>query len=176
MSVRPANWSLFGVSAARRAEADRDEPAHKPDRPQLQLLKGGAASRRERLLALGPRIRLVATVSAVGAVLFGVVAFHVVLSQGQFTLEKLEARADEQQSQYEKLRLEVARLESPQRITDEAINRLGLVPADKVIPVTPDAADMPKGSVDTSGQATTSTTTDAGRWDEVKPHLSSAAK
>jgi cell division protein FtsL len=115
----------------------------------------------------------------VGVVLFGVVAFHVLLSQGQFQLERLQAKADTQQTQYEKLRLQVAQLESPERITNEAQNRLGMVPADKVTPVTPSAADMAKGTDNnavSAGPAAPPTTDDPGDWAKVKPHLSSPAQ
>jgi cell division protein FtsL len=160
---------MFGVSSARRA-VEEDERSRQ--RPKLTLVEGGARPRLERL---APQIRFFAPIVVIAAVLFGVVAFHVVLSQGQFQLEKLQSKADTQQEQYEKLRYQVAQLESPDRIKSEAMNRLGLVPADKVIPVTPGTADMPNGRVQQPGQATTSTT-DPGQWTQVKPHLSSASQ
>jgi cell division protein FtsL len=171
MSLRPAQWSMFGVSSARRAmEPERS----RAQRPNLTLVEGGAEPRIDRLRA---QIRFFAPIAIVAAVLFGVVAFHVVLSQGQFQLEKMQSKADAQQTQYEKLRFQVAQLESPDRIKAEAMNRLGLVPADKVIPVTPGASDMPNGRVQQPGQATTPTTeTDPGQWAQVKPHLSSASQ
>lgn len=176
MSLRPAQWPLFGVNAARRAtEPERSKPPRRldrQDRPDLKLVQGGDSPRLERF---SPRARIVSLVALVIVVLFGVVAFHVMLSQGQFELSAMQARADDQQDQYERLRWQVAQLESPQRITNEAMNRLGLVQADKVTPVTPSQADMPDGRVDQSGKATT-TTVDPGQWEKVKPHLSSATK
>lgn len=183
MSLRPAQWQFFGVSPARRAsEPERERKARNPNRPNLTLVEGSKNSKSSkkaqarRIERLSPGIRLVGMIGVVIAVLFGVVAFHVMLSQGQFQLNALEKKADEQQTQYERLRAEVAQLESPQRITSEAINRLGLVPADKVTPVTPGEADMPNGRSDQTGTAPTTTTSDPGQWNRVKPHLSSATK
>jgi hypothetical protein len=116
---------------------------------------------------------------AVG-LLFALVAFHVLLTQGQFKLQKLENRANDAQAQYERNRLQVAQLESPSRITDEAVNRLGMVPADKVTPITPGAQQLPRTAdggvapVDGGTAAPDQTITDdPGAWTSVKPHLNS---
>lgn len=168
MSLRPAPW--FGTSSSRRASVD---PAQKKAnlRPDLKLVEGGKLPRLERLT---PRVRITSLVLTISVFLFGLVAFHVVLSQGQFKLEKLEAKASQQQEQYERNRLQVAQLESPSRITSEATERLGLVPADTVTPVTPEASDMPTTPSGQSGQQASST--DPGQWSKVKPHLSSTTK
>lgn len=168
MSLRPAPWPLFGNGNARRA----GEPGA-PSKPDLRLVKGGGAPRLERL---SPRARLVSLVAMVGIVLFAVVAFHVVLSQGQFQLEKLEAKADDEQDRYSRLRLQVAELESPARITTEARDRLGMVPPKNVTPVAPKAGDMPNAPVSHSGTASPPTTRDIGDWGSVKPHLASTTK
>ena len=127
------------------------------------------------------RTRLMLLVTTVAVVLFGVVAFHVVLSQGQFRLEKLQRQAEASQSQYERLRLQVAQLESPTRITNEAQNRLGMVHPEKVTAVAPKTADMPTGtyagSIEFAGRRNgPPTTDDIGAWEQIKPHLSSSAK
>ncbi|MGH9165739.1 MAG: hypothetical protein ACRDZW_09535 [Acidimicrobiales bacterium] len=64
---------------------------------------------------------------AVAASLFGLVAAHVLLAQGQFRLQRLDGQADSAQERYERLRLEVANLEAPGRIVAVAQERLAMV-------------------------------------------------
>lgn len=177
MSLRP-NRSVFGVGGSRRASAQQSaalrEPAVAP-RPDLRVLEGGGKTLRQERLG---RARVVASVAVLGLILFGVVAFHVVLSQGQFELEQMETRAAEEQAQYDKRRLQVAQLESPERITQEATNRLGMVPAEKVTAVAPDAQDISPlaKNFEISGGNPTNDPSRAQSWAKVKPHLSSATK
>ena len=119
MSQRVAPWPLFNPGGRRTDEIDETQSG--PKRPELKLVKGGAAPRLERMT---PRVRLVSLMVMVAVVLFAVVMCHVLLSQGQFRLEALQKQANEQQDTYEKLRLQVAELESPARITNEAQTRL----------------------------------------------------
>ena len=151
-----------------------------PQKPNLKLVEGSESARLERLSS---RARLFALVTMVAVVLFGVVAFHVVLSQGQVRLEQMQRDAASAQGQYERIRLQVAQLESPSRITAEAQNRLGMVRPEKVTPVAPAISDMPPGVTSavgperkTNGRAAPSTDTDAGDWEKIKPHLNSFAK
>lgn len=189
MSLRPATpWSL-GASAKARTTAELDA-RRSPARPRLELVEGGRNGARRagtarviRPHALPSRLRLVVVVGAVVAALFGVVAFHVVLSQGQFRLADLSTRASAEQQRYERLRLEVARLEAPSRITNEATGRLGMVAPGDVIAVSPGPADapaapLPQHSVDRSDASPTTTIEDgdAGAWSRVKPHLTAAAQ
>lgn len=174
MSLRPSR-QVFGVGAKSRASQQTAlrEPARAP-RPDLRVLEGGAKTRREERLT---RFKFVASIGLVGLILFGVVAFHVVLSQGQFQLEKMETRAIEEQARYDKQRLLVAQLESPERITEEAA-RLGMVPAEKVTAVAPrpeDTSPVVNFSQKTGGNPTVDPSR-AEAWAKVKPHLSSAAK
>ncbi len=166
MSQRLAPWPMFNSGGARRSE----EESGAPTRPKLKVLEGGNSPRLERLT---PRHRLIALISMVAVVLFGVVSFHVLLSQGQYNLEKMQAQADQQQDQYERLRLQVAQLESPARITSEAQNRLGMVIPERVTPVVPKPEDITPGS-----QTTARTSDDSGpgsldTWSGVKPYLAS---
>ena len=48
----------------------------------------------------------------IAAVLFGLVAFHVVLTEGQLQLDRLQQRATDQRDEYDHLRLQVAQLEA----------------------------------------------------------------
>lgn len=59
-------------------------------------------------------------------VAFGLVAFHVFLVESQFRLERLETRLEEERQTYGQLRLEAARLKSPERILRLARERFGM--------------------------------------------------
>src|SRR6202040_2624963 len=69
--------------------------------------------------------------------LFGLAAVHVLLTEGQFRLQRLQRQSDDAQAQYVRLRLEVAQLESPQRIVAAAQERLGMVPPTALTYLTP---------------------------------------
>jgi cell division protein FtsL len=181
MSARPAPSPVFGAQA-RAQERARRAKTESTKRPKLELVKEKEPGRL-RTMAATPRAKLFAWFAFAAGLLFALVAFHVVLSQGQFELQQLENRANEEQAQYERNRLAVAQLESPSRVTDEAVNRLGMVPADKVTPITPGAQQLPRTA--TGGVAPTTGDTapenqsiddDPGAWTSVKPHLSSTNK
>ncbi len=103
-------------------------PAAAPSRGRqhadLRLVKGG-----ERVARGGRRRgRLVAgLVVAVAGGLLALVASQVVLTQGQFRLDRLQSRAAAEQARYERLRLQVAELEAPSRVVAVAQERLGMV-------------------------------------------------
>lgn len=179
MSARPAPSPVFGAQARAQERSRRAKtPAPKP--PELKLVKK-AQPGRFRTWAVSPRARLFGWFAFAAVLLFALVAFHVLLTQGQFQLQKLENGASEQQAQYERNRLEVAQLESPSRITNEAVNRLGMVPADKVTPITPNAQQLPRAAdgspapvaSEATSPDTQSIADDPGAWSSVKPHLSS---
>jgi cell division protein FtsL len=97
--------------------------------------------------------------------LFAVAVSHALLIESQAQLDRLDAEAAEQQARYERLRVDVAELESPDRILAEA-RALGMVPADDVqwlTPETPVARDGRASEVETSGTS----------WEEVKPYVGS---
>src|SRR5687767_12294348 len=118
------------------ATRNRPVPAGRPTRPPLPprpLLRAlpthepGPTPQRQRRRGPG----LVAGVcAAIGLGLFANVAFTAVTARTQFRLERLERQADEAEARYQRRRLEVATLEAPQRIVDEA-RRLGMVQPDK---------------------------------------------
>jgi cell division protein FtsL len=68
--------------------------------------------------------------------LFGVVAFHVVLTQGQLDLQRLQSKAASGRATEASLRLQVAQLESPERVVADA-QHLGLAPPATVRYLTP---------------------------------------
>lgn len=130
----------------------------------LRVVRGreitpAVAQRRARLI--------VGTAVAMAAMaFFGVVAAHVAITQRQFQLEQLQRQGSELQADYDRLRLEVAELESPARIV-AAAQELGLEQPDEVTYLTPEASSFGQPIADDGaieGRTTTS-------WQLVKPHL-----
>ena len=146
-----------------RRPADHGRVAGRGD---LRLVEG-----RPRAARTSPRTRnrvlAVTAAACVAAALFALVAFHVVLTQNQFRLERLQARADVEQERYERLRLHVAELEAPSRVVAVAHERLGMVPPPGVTylsaagPASGRPAGDPAGAPETAG------------WSKVKRELAS---
>ena len=59
--------------------------------------------------------------------LFAIVGVRVLLAQGQGPVDQLESKVTAAQAENQRLRLDVAGLESPSRIVAEAQSRLGMV-------------------------------------------------
>jgi cell division protein FtsL len=144
-------------TAVPRRRRDEDAP-----RRHLRLV---LPSRRS--LRLSPRIGVLLTVVGFVA-LFGVAVCHALLIQNQASVDELDRRVAAEQARYEKLRLEVAELESPQRIMSEAQNDLGMVPAGETVWLTP---SEPAPTSTTAPDPVDSTDTSAAR---VKPYLEAA--
>lgn len=130
-------------------------------------------------------VRQIAVVVTIVAALcvFGVVVFHVVLTQNQFRLESLRDQAADREAEYDRLRLQVAELESPERIVAEAQQRLGMITPPEVVYLTP-SVDQPSVTAEAApapaagrgsapkGAASAAGAKDAGTgWSTVKPHL-----
>lgn len=186
MTTLDAAWRTRSGSAA--AAAPAAPPRHvdaAPATPHLEVVdrdrvrRAADRRRRQRLLVF-----VTATISV--AALFGLITSHVVLSQNQFRLERLEREAAAEQVRFDQLRLQVAELESPERIVASAYD-LGMVVPPVVhylSPVgTPSASAPPSSTTSSSAGATGSTVrdgdvpTDAAQpaatgWSTVKPHLS----
>lgn len=96
------------------------------------------------------------------ALAFGVAISQVIVAQNQDRLDKLNHRVDAAQQRYERLRYQVAELESPERIVAAAYNRLGMIEPAKVNYVPP-IVDNP---VEQGEHAT-----DAPDWRLVKAEL-----
>lgn len=97
---------------------------------RLSQLSPQARFRRKRL-----SVFLATFVGIVGIV--GVVVFQVAMTQGQYRLDQLERVAEKQEARYEQLRLEVAALESPGRISAVAKDRFGMTEPSKVTYLVP---------------------------------------
>jgi hypothetical protein len=95
--------------------------------------------------------------------LVAVVAFHVVVAQGQLDIDRIEQQTQVQQERYQELRALVARQSSPEEITGRAAN-IGLVEASGPPTAVPGPPDLPSPP-----PASTPSTTDG--WETVKPHL-----
>jgi cell division protein FtsL len=111
-------------------------PAPRPDR--LRLVLDDRTIRRRRRWAV---LITGAALAAVFSVLLGLAAFQTLLAQGQSRLDRLDAATRDAAEANEKLRYQVAQLESPDRVRAEAEARLGMVPADETRYVMPDAGD-----------------------------------
>ena len=146
-------------------------PASTPVAPARTRRKHQRALQAKKRVHTGPRrgpapdrpLRLALWTTAVltGGTIFGAAAFHVLLVQSQFRLDRLNGQASEQQQRYEHLRLEVARLSAPGRIVDTAQQRLGMV-------APPEVSYLMAPTPTPGGPAVPSL---AGGWSEVKPYL-----
>lgn len=94
---------------------------------------------------------------------FGVVGFNAFLVQSQFRLEQLQTDLDAERQEFERLRLETARLSSPERILDIARNELGMVDPEAVTNLTAPAG---AGAFEAGGP-------EGRAWADVKPYLAS---
>jgi cell division protein FtsL len=83
------------------------------------------------------RAILLGAVGLAVSVAFALVYLHVVLAQRQFKLDRLTTQVQQEQSTYQKLRLQVAELNSPQHIIATAEGQLGMVQPSGVTYLTP---------------------------------------
>jgi cell division protein FtsL len=130
-------------------------------------------------LRIVPRFRrrragfLVALVClAVFGIMFGLVAFQAKIAADQQRLDHVEQQMSDAQATYERLRLAVAQLESPQTVI-AAAEAKGMVVPDKVTYVTPSLADvlavaLAEGRSAAPAAGTTTADTTSG-WAAVKP-------
>ena len=144
--------------------------------PHLRLVDDrtpspAVARRRRRLL-------LAAAALLACASLFALAAFQAVLVSNQAELDRLAGRAEEEQARFQRLRLEVAQLESPERIVAVAQERLGMVPPAGVTYLSP--SGVVSGEIEAAAAADddAAATPDGGTrgqsWATVKPYLNDA--
>ncbi len=129
----PAAAATATASARRPAPAPltRPQPARRPPLRIVSPPDPDARARRRRRLLAG----VLAGLACAG--LFAIVGVRVLLAQGQPTVDRLESQLTEAQTENQRLRLDVARLESPSRIVSEARSRLGMVPPATVVYLPP---------------------------------------
>jgi cell division protein FtsL len=126
-----------------------------------------------RRLSVQHRRRLFASAAASLAVIavFSLVYLHVVLAQRQFRLDQLNQQAAQVQTQYNKLRLQVADLSAPQQIISTAEGRLGMTLPPSVTYLAPSAGTTtPTVTVPARTGATQAPAGDAD-WPSIKPQL-----
>lgn len=168
--MTPVTTAPRHAAPTRTGRAPSRSPAARP-RPggSRHTARSGprAAPRRVRVGAPRPRRRRRLAVTLAVAVsllaVFGVVGFNAFLVQSQFRLERLQQELDAERQEFERLRLETARLSSPERILDIARNELGMVDPEAVTNLT-----APAGAEALDGGAS-----EGRAWAEVKPFLAS---
>lgn len=137
----------------------RPERARREEsRPHLRVVE---QPRRRRNRLIGAVLLL-----TLFAVLMATVAFHVNLVQGQQRIDRMNRQADTAQARYDRLRVEVDRLQSPARIVSSA-TKFGMVtPEDStwLTPVGPATAERSSTSSSPDGAA-------PDDYLDVKPHL-----
>ena len=129
------------LAPARPGRVLRLEPAPAPaERRHLRVVPPDYVSARARRKR-ARRLVVLAGIAIAGA-LFGVVAFHVVLTQNQLDLQHLRSQADAASVHQQQLRLQAAQLESPERVVADA-QKLGMVPPATVRYLSPNGAAPP---------------------------------
>lgn len=105
--------------------------------------------------------------------LFGVVIAHVTLMQGQFELQRLQQQSAATQAEYDRLRLQVSELESPDRIVAVAQEKLGMVAPQTITYLAPpsDPATLPAMDGANGTDRTTAAVGAPGNWSSVKSYL-----
>jgi cell division protein FtsL len=165
----------FASPLDRRVEhGRRAHPAGRPARPRLRVVPPNSlspAARRRRT-----RLLVVVLFASVVVGLLAVVALHALLSQNQLRLDQIDARAASEQTRYERLRLEVAQLESPGRIVATAQQKLGMVTPPVVTYLAPSGAadDQPRtvpGALMAAPPRPGTAATTSNTWATVKPYL-----
>jgi cell division protein FtsL len=101
----------------------------------VEPVKLTPAQRRRRA-----RLLLLAAGTLVVGVALGLVYLHVVLAQRQFALNRLDTTVQNEQATYQRLRLQVAELGSPQHIISTAVGQLRMHQPASVTYLTPAAA------------------------------------
>lgn len=104
----------------------------------------------------------VCTILTVGLA-FGVASSQVFVAQNQHRLDKLNTRVRAEQERYDRLRFQVAELESPERVVAAAHDKLGMVEPAHVNYVAPVASNAP--AADAASEANTPD------WRNVKSEL-----
>lgn len=170
MSPAPAR-ARVAVRAPAHISPDpglRRLPASRP-RPPLRLVD----DRRLQLAIRRRRARRLATGAVVLAatLLLALAGSHAVLVSNQVRVDRLEQEVADVQARHQELRLEVARLEAPERIVAAATERLGMVPPDTVTYLPGPEETAPGADPATDG--TTPTDQAPASWGVVKPYLGS---
>jgi cell division protein FtsL len=156
--------------AAQRAPRHQPLPATTaPRRDHLRVVQPERA-RRPRF---SPKVGVLIT-ALLFAGLFALAVVHTLLVQGQIRLDQLDEQVAEEQGRYQELRLQVAELESPERIVAVAQTRLGMVSPDDIVYLSPaePVEDEDEDTVDDVDSGVLAQGEDG--WATVKPLLEPA--
>lgn len=136
-------------------------PTQHEEAASLRVVKPQAQARRSA--RQGRRLLItVCSILTVGLA-FGVAISQVLVAQNQDRLDKLNTELRTEQERYDKLRFEVAELESPERVVAVAQERLGMIEPPQVNYVAPVASNAP--AADATGEQATPD------WRNVKSEL-----
>jgi cell division protein FtsL len=113
----------MGRAAAATAPALPRRSAPPAARPQLRVVES-PADRRRRVLRTRRAVVFGTLITAVGV--FTIVAFHVMLAQGQVRLAKLQTELSSAEREYQQAQYANAKAASPERIVAKAA-QIGLV-------------------------------------------------
>ncbi|CAN5569465.1 hypothetical protein BH20ACT2_BH20ACT2_23860 [soil metagenome] len=141
-----------------------------PATPRPRHLRTVEAAPRRRLT---PGLLATLVVTVVFGALFALAVFHTVVLQGQQRLDRLDQQVLDATADYQRSRLAVAQLESPERIVDAALAQ-GLVPADDVTYLNAERViDSEGATVEPTAPPSAAVTeaADASGWASVKPFL-----
>ena len=152
----------------RRGAAAAAVPARSPQGPRhLRVVEPRPRSvvewRGRRQMVLGAVVALVVTI------VFGLVYLHVMMAQRQFALDRLNTEVSHEQSQYQRLRLQVAELEAPSRIIATAEGKLGMIDPASVTYLT-QSGPAPAHTSARPGAANAAPAGDAN-WPQIKSLL-----
>ncbi len=168
--ARSASPSLPGRPAGRPGVGPAVAPAEAPGQPARHLRVVEARRRRWRP---SPRAGLVAT-AAVFVALVAVAVCQTLLVQGQVRLDGLDAQLASEQQAYQRLRLEVARLEAPDRVVAAARDQLGMLPPEDLVYLSPTEAVTPPAAAAGPETAAPSHAGDQ-TWARIKPLLENSS-
>lgn len=141
-------------------------PSAPPERPPLLLVPPRVRRRRAGLLTA-------AACTALFAVMLGLVAFQMRIAQGQGRLDRLERDIRAEELRYDRLRLEVARLQSPEQVV-AAAKALGMVEPDAITYVVPPADVVAAADAAVGGAPPGAAPVGGSPWGAVKPVLGAA--
>lgn len=164
----------LGLDPGPTAAVPDQSPSRRPGaKPHLRVVGPGELTpvqRRRRARAI-----LVGSAMVALAIAFALVYFHVILAQRQFKVDDLNNRVQQQQLTYQKLRLQVAELGSPQNIISTAEGRLAMVQPASVTYLTPSTTIGSSGSSAGTGKASASSTSQGpagdANWPAIKSQL-----
>jgi hypothetical protein len=148
---------------SRPAAPSRRTPAAAPARPPL------------RIVTAAPGRRIGWVLLAAGVIVFvgmlSLTAFQARIAQNQLHLDRLDQELRDARAYYDRLRLAVAQLESPEYVVPRATSQLDMVSADAPQYLTPTATQVRDVLVAAGAEADplgAGGATDRAGWGEVK--------